>query len=93
MASLINCPHCGERAEIFSHGGGRRVAESFGTTFLGEIPIDIRMRQGGDEGRPPVVHDPKSGAALVFKEISEKLAAIISVNTYRQYEHGTAAHP
>ena len=91
--SYFNCPHCGERAEIFSHGGGRRAAESFGTTFLGEIPIDIRVRQGGDEGRPPVAHDPKSGPALAFKEISEKLAAIISVNTYRQFEHEIAARP
>ena len=91
--SYFNCPHCGERAEIFSHGGGRRVAEAFGTTFLGEVPIDIRLRQGGDEGRPPVVHDPKSGSALVFKEIAEKLAAIISVNTYRQYEQQMTASP
>ena len=89
--SYFNCPHCGERAEIFSHGGGRKAAETFGTEFLGEIPLDIRVRQGGDEGRPPVVHDPKSGPALVFKEIAEKLAAIISVQTYRKYEQEIAA--
>jgi len=89
--SYFNCPHCGERAEIFSHGGGRKAAEAFGTQFLGEIPLDIRVRQGGDEGRPPVVYDPKSGPALVFKEIAEKLAAIISVNTYRKYEQEMAA--
>ncbi len=89
--SYFNCPHCGERAEIFSHGGGRKAAEAFGTQFLGEIPLDIRVRLGGDEGRPPVVHDPKSGPALVFKEIAEKLAAIISVNTYRKYEQEIAA--
>ena len=88
--SYFDCPHCGERAEIFSHGGGRRAAESFGTAFLGEVPLDIRVRQGGDEGRPPVVHDPKSGPALVFKEIAEKLAAIISVNTYKKYEQEMA---
>jgi ATP-binding protein involved in chromosome partitioning len=89
--SYLNCPHCGERIEVFSHGGGRKVAESFGVTFLGEIPLDIRVRQGGDEGRPIVVHDPKSTPALVFKEIAEKLAAIISVQTYRKYEQEIAA--
>ncbi len=89
--SYFNCPHCGERAEIFSHGGGRRAAEAFGCPFLGEIPLDIRVRQGGDEGRPPVVHDPKSGPALIFKEIAEKLAAIISVNTYKRFEQEIAA--
>jgi len=88
--SYFECPHCGERSEIFSHGGGARFAGAFGTVLLGEIPLDIRVRQGGDEGRPPVIHDPKSGAALAFKGIAEKLAAIISVNTYRKYEHELA---
>ncbi|MFQ5878332.1 MAG: Mrp/NBP35 family ATP-binding protein [Acidobacteriota bacterium] len=89
--SYFNCPHCGERAEIFSHGGGRRAAEKFGTAFLGEVPLDILVRQGGDDGRPPVVYDPKSGPALAFKEIAEKLAAIISVATYRKHETEIAA--
>ncbi|MBI4169576.1 MAG: Mrp/NBP35 family ATP-binding protein [Acidobacteria bacterium] len=89
--SYLNCPHCGERLEVFSHGGGRRSAEAFGVPFLGEVPLDIGVRQGGDEGRPPVVCDPKSGPSLIFKEIAEKLAAIISVNTYRKYEQEMAA--
>jgi ATP-binding protein involved in chromosome partitioning len=89
--SYFHCPHCGERTEIFSHGGGRRAAESFETAFLGEIPLDVRVRQGSDEGRPLIIHDPRSGPALVFKEIAEKLAAIISVNTYRRYEQEIAA--
>jgi ATP-binding protein involved in chromosome partitioning len=89
--SYFTCPHCGERSEIFSHGGGQRAAEQFGCPFLGAIPLDIGVRQGGDEGRPPVVDDPNSGPALVFKEIAEKLAAIISVNTYRQAQPVIAA--
>jgi ATP-binding protein involved in chromosome partitioning len=88
--SYFNCPHCGERAEIFSHGGGRRVAETIKTDFLGEIPIDIGLRQGGDEGKPPAIYDSKSGPAVAFKEIAEKLAAIISVNTFRRFEQETA---
>src|SRR4030095_4768324 len=83
--SYFDCPHCGERSRIFSRGGGPRAAEGFGTTFLGNIPLDVRVRQGGDDGRPVVVHDPKSGPALMFKEIADKLAAIISVQTYKKY--------
>jgi len=85
--SYFKCPHCGERSEIFSHGGGARFAESAGTAWLGEIPLDIRLRQAGDEGRPAVVHDPDSGPSLAFQEIASKLAALISVNTYRNLEH------
>jgi ATP-binding protein involved in chromosome partitioning len=88
--SYFECPHCGERTEIFSHGGAARFAGTIGAPCLGEIPLDIRLRQGGDEGRPPVVYDPKSGPALVFKDIAEKLAAIISVNTWRRHEHELA---
>jgi ATP-binding protein involved in chromosome partitioning len=84
--SFFHCPHCGERAEIFSHGGGRRAAEDFSVPFLGEIPLDISVRQGGDDGRPTMVHDARSGAGLMFKEIAEKLAAVISVNTYKKIE-------
>ena len=84
--SWFNCPHCGERAEIFSHGGGRKAAEDFSAPFLGEIPLDIGVRQGGDAGRPTVIHDAKSGPGLAFKDIAEKLAAIISVNTYKKLE-------
>ena len=89
--SYFNCPHCGERVEIFSHGGGRKAAESFGTAFLGEIPLDVRVRQGGDEGRPVVVHDPKSGPALIFRQIADQLAALISVQTFKKYEQETVA--
>lgn len=91
--SYFNCPHCGERVEVFSHGGGGRAAASFGVPLLGEMPLDIRVRQGGDDGLPLVVHDPKSMPALIFKEIAEKLAAIISVNTYKKYEQEIAARP
>jgi ATP-binding protein involved in chromosome partitioning len=91
--SYFNCPHCGERVEIFSHGGGRKAAEAFGTTFLGEIPLDVRVRQGGDEGRPVVVHDPKSGPALIFRQIADQLAAIISVQTFKKYEQEIVAQP
>jgi ATP-binding protein involved in chromosome partitioning len=89
--SYFKCPHCGERSEIFSHGGGARFAEAIGAPCLGEIPLDIALREGGDSGRPAVTHAPDSQPALVFKEISEKLAAIISINTYRKQDHEIAS--
>ncbi len=85
--------NCGERLEVFSHGGGRREAEKMQVPFLGEVPLDIRVRQGGDDGRPPVSHDPESVPALAFKEIAEKLAALISVQTWRKFEPQAAVNP
>ena len=49
--SYFLCPHCGERSDIFSHGGARREAERLGTEFLGEVPLDLAIRETSDEGR------------------------------------------
>jgi ATP-binding protein involved in chromosome partitioning len=50
--SFFSCPHCGGRSEIFSHGGGRETAERLGVPFLGEIPLEPGIREGGDSGTP-----------------------------------------
>lgn len=71
--SFFLCGHCGERTEIFSHGGGKRAAEKVGVPFLGSIPIDPAIRDGGDSGHPIVVADPKSPQATAFMEIAHKL--------------------
>ncbi|UCE62878.1 MAG: Mrp/NBP35 family ATP-binding protein, partial [Nitrospirota bacterium] len=67
------CSHCGERSEIFSHGGGERAAEKFEVPFLGSIPLDSAIRQGGDMGTPIVIADPSSPQAKVFREIAATL--------------------
>ena len=67
------CSHCGERSEIFSHGGGERAAEKFEVPFLGRIPLDTAIRQGGDIGTPIVIADPSSPQAKVFREIAATL--------------------
>ena len=77
--SYFACPHCNERTEIFSHGGGKTAAEKLKVPFLGEIPIDPAIRSGGDTGKPIVVSDPKSPQSLSFVRIAENLAAQISV--------------
>ena len=71
--SYFVCPHCGERTEIFAHGGGRDVAERLETAFLGEIPIDSAVRSSGDQGDPIVKHDPVAPVSKVFHEIAGQL--------------------
>ncbi len=71
--SYFVCGHCGERTEIFSHGGGERAAEKLGIPFLGHIPIDPAIRAGGDTGMPIVVADPASPQAKAFREIADAL--------------------
>ena len=56
--SYFLCPHCGGRSEIFSHGGARLEAERLGTEFLGEVPLDLQIRETSDSGHPITVSDP-----------------------------------
>src|SRR5207302_7856844 len=67
--SYFICRHCGEREDIFGHGGGKKTAEMLGVPFLGEVPIDPRVVIGGDSGQPIVVSQPDSVAAEAFREI------------------------
>ncbi len=71
--SYFLCPHCGERSEIFSHGGARREAERLGVEFLGELPLDMAIRETSDSGRPIVVSDPDSPHAKVYRAIAERI--------------------
>jgi ATP-binding protein involved in chromosome partitioning len=73
--SYFVCPHCGGRAEIFSHGGARRTAEKFGVDFLGEIPLDLLIREETDAGRPPVVSHPDGPQALAYLKVAEAVLA------------------
>jgi ATP-binding protein involved in chromosome partitioning len=78
MAGLP-CPHCGEMIDVFGAGGGEAVAASLshilGTDvpLLGSVPIDPRMREGGDTGRPIVVEDPGSDASVALRSIATTL--------------------
>jgi len=74
MSSFV-CGHCGERTDIFSHGGGERAAEKFGIPFLGRIPLDPAIRDGGDSGHPIVVENPASPQAAAFRDIAQKIIA------------------
>jgi ATP-binding protein involved in chromosome partitioning len=71
--SYFLCPHCGERSDIFSHGGARREAEKLGVDFLGEIPLDMAIRETSDGGHPIVVSDPASAHAKTYRAIAEQV--------------------
>ena len=81
--SYFVCGHCQERTEIFGHGGGARMAEDLGIPMLGEVPIDTRVRVGGDEGQPIVASAPESPAGKAFLDISGRVAAEISKQNMR----------
>jgi ATP-binding protein involved in chromosome partitioning len=72
--SYFLCPHCGERSEIFSHGGARREAERLGAEFLGEVPLHISIRETSDEGHPIVVAQPESAHAQIFRQMASRVA-------------------
>jgi ATP-binding protein involved in chromosome partitioning len=78
--SWMPCPHCGEQVDVFGSGGGETVAEALtratGTKvpLLGQVPIDVRLREGGDDGRPLTASDPDSPAAKVLTGIADKIA-------------------
>ena len=76
--SYFLCGHCGERTEIFSHGGGERAAATVGIPFLGRIPIDPAIRAGGDSGNPIVEADPTSPQSAAFREIAQKIVAAVT---------------
>ena len=76
------CRHCGENEDLFGRDGGRRAAEDLGIPFLGAIPIDVRVMQGGDSGQPVVLHDPDSPAARALRDAARALAGQISVQAF-----------
>ncbi len=71
--SYFLCPHCGGRSEIFSHGGARLEAERLGTEFLGEVPLDLQIRETSDSGHPITVSDPDNPHSLVFRAIAARI--------------------
>jgi ATP-binding protein involved in chromosome partitioning len=71
--SYFSCPNCGHRSDIFAHGGARREAERFGVDFLGEIPLDISIRETSDGGNPIVISQPQSPHAAAYRDIAQRI--------------------
>ena len=73
--SYFHCPHCGERSDIFSHGGAAQAATQMGVDFLGDIPLDMAIRAGGDDGTPIAAAEPDGAHAGAYRAIAEKIWA------------------
>ncbi len=71
--SFFLCPHCGERSEIFGHGGARSEAEKLGCEFLGEVPLHLDIRTTSDDGTPIVAVQPQSPHAQVYTAIAGRI--------------------
>jgi len=78
--SAFVCPHCGERSDIFGHGGAKAEAARLGVPFLGEVPLLSAIRETSDSGRPVVATAPISPAAEAFREIAARAVAALEQN-------------
>jgi ATP-binding protein involved in chromosome partitioning len=79
--SGFECPNCGHHSHIFSEGGGKATAEALKVPFLGALPLDETVRQGGDDGVPAPVGAPDSAAGRLFSDVARKLAAQVSIRS------------
>jgi ATP-binding protein involved in chromosome partitioning len=72
--SYFLCPRCGTRSDIFGHGGARQEAQRLGVPFLGEVPLDMAIREKSDAGLPLVATEPDSPHAQTYRDIAAKVA-------------------
>jgi ATP-binding protein involved in chromosome partitioning len=79
--SIHICSECGHEEHIFGEGGGRRMAEQYNVDFLGGLPLDKRIREETDSGKPTVVAEPDSRIAQNYREIARRTAAKLSLKT------------
>jgi ATP-binding protein involved in chromosome partitioning len=73
------CSKCGHEEHIFGEGGGQRMAEQYDVDFLGAIPLDIRIREQTDNGRPTVVAEPDGRLGQIYRDIARRVAAKLSL--------------
>jgi ATP-binding protein involved in chromosome partitioning len=76
--SLHTCPNCGHRSHIFGEGGAAAMSKDFGTELLGQLPLDIRIREQSDAGRPTLAAEPDGEIAAIYKAIARRCAVKIA---------------
>ena len=79
--SIHICSECGHEEFIFGKGGGVNMSEEFNVDFLGALPLDIRIREETDSGKPTVVAEPDSRIAQIYKEIARRTAGKLSLQS------------
>ncbi len=77
--SIHICSKCNHEEHIFGEGGGQRMSEEYDVDFLGALPLDIRIREETDSGKPTVVAEPDSRIAQIYREIARRTAAKLSM--------------
>jgi len=76
--SIHICTNCGHAEHIFGEGGAQKMCDEYHVPFLGSLPLDIRIREQADSGRPTVVADPDGKVAQVYREIARKVAISVA---------------
>ncbi|MFA7386933.1 MAG: P-loop NTPase, partial [Thiohalobacteraceae bacterium] len=77
--SIHICSKCGHEEHIFGSGGGQRMSDQADVDFLGALPLDIRIREETDSGKPTVVAEPESRIAQIYRDIARRTAAKLSL--------------
>jgi ATP-binding protein involved in chromosome partitioning len=72
------CSQCGHAEHIFGEGGGARMSADFGVEYLGGLPLDIRIREQTDSGRPTVVAEPDGAIAAAYRQIARRMAVKVA---------------
>jgi ATP-binding protein involved in chromosome partitioning len=81
--SYFIAPDTGNKYEIFGRGGGQKLCAEYGLNFLGEVPMGMEVREGGDSGIPVVVSFPESPQALAFRTVAEEVARQVSIEAMK----------
>jgi len=81
--SYFIAPDTGNRYDIFGKGGGERLALEYNLNFLGQVPIGMEVREGGDSGIPVVVSSPDSPQTAAFKKVAEEVARQVSIEAMK----------
>ncbi|HEY1461226.1 MAG TPA: iron-sulfur cluster carrier protein ApbC [Casimicrobiaceae bacterium] len=72
------CTQCGHAEHIFGEGGGERMCRDYNVPFLGSLPLDMRIREQADSGRPTVIADPDGAIATAYRDIARKIAIFVA---------------
>jgi len=81
--SYFIAPDTGNKYEIFGRGGGQKLCDEYGLNFLGEVPMGMEVREGGDKGIPVVVSHPESLQSLAFDKVAEEVARQVSIEAMK----------